>query len=65
MGTKDKIPTTLQEENAEVSNRYELDQRRGTRTTTDYPICSNSNREIASRRTGRDYSENRGRASIK
>jgi len=47
--------------NSDVSNRYELDQRRGTRATTNYARTGNeSSREIASRRTGRDYSENRG-----
>jgi hypothetical protein len=50
--------------NSEVTNRYELDQRRGTRNTADYSRGGNdSNREIASRRTGRDYTENRGTTS--
>jgi hypothetical protein len=46
--------------NSEVTNRYELDQRRGTRNTANYSRGGNdSNREITSRRTGRDYTENR------
>lgn len=50
--------------NSEVTNRYELDQRRGTRNTADYSRGGNdSNREIASRRTVRDYTENRGTTS--
>jgi hypothetical protein len=47
--------------NATVVNRYELDQRRGTRSSTTYSRGNTSTRrEIASRGTGRDYSENRG-----
>jgi hypothetical protein len=47
--------------NTTVSNRYELDQRRGTRSSTAYSRTNTDNRrEIATRRTGRDYSENRG-----
>lgn len=50
--------------NATVTNRYELDQRRGTRSTSNYSRNnSDSRREIASRNTGRDYSQNRGTAS--
>ncbi|MDG2432740.1 hypothetical protein [Flavobacterium sp.] len=48
--------------NSQVANRYELDQRRGGRYSESYSRSShnNSSRDIASRRTGRDYSENRG-----
>ncbi|MFT5251631.1 MAG: hypothetical protein ACI87N_000615 [Flavobacteriales bacterium] len=50
--------------NSEVTNRYELDQRRGTRNTANYSRGGNdSNREITSRRTGRDYTENRSSSS--
>lgn len=50
--------------NATVTNRYELDQRRGTRSTSNYSRNnSDSRREIAARNTGKDYSQNRGTAS--
>ena len=50
--------------NAEVSNRYELDQRRGTRSNENYSRNGNdTNRDIASRRTGRDDSNNNGQTS--
>ena len=45
--------------NSEVSNRYELDQRRGIRSNENYSRTDNDgNRNIASRRTGRDDSNN-------
>jgi hypothetical protein len=49
--------------NVAVTNRYELDQRRGTRSTANYSRNNDNRREIASKNSGRDYSQNRGTIS--
>jgi hypothetical protein len=56
MATKD-ILIPLLSKKFKCSYRYELDQSRGTRTATSYSNSSDTNRELTSRRTGRDNSE--------